>query len=656
MLKKIIIVIFIILTFLPLSGENITKPLEFIIEPPTLICLGFEWYIEGDENRNAFVEVNYRKDGEKEWKEALPLLRIGGEKAGYYEWDYVTPEMFAGSIFDLEENTTYECRFELIDPDGVKGKHIQVVHAKTRARPREGTGGRIRHVYPNTFNIQKDKYYSFDQHDQDTTIFNGLLHAYYGYRRYADWVLTTDPVQPGDIILIHAGTYKADFHDYRDYHGVTFDGTYTLTQDGTAEKPIVIKAAGDGEVIFDGNGAHNLFNLMGADYHHIEDITIRNTEYGIIAGKMNLTGCNGLVVQHCRFENIGIGIHGVYEGSRDYYIADNYFFGREDTSALYKTRGRNPMGQINQRLHSYYAVKVYGQGHVICYNQVKWFFDGIDVCTHSNPETEQEKKSVSIDIYNNDIFLCNDNFIEADGGMHNIRVMRNRAFNAAQAGWSNQPVLGGPAYWIRNIGFNTPFSSAMKWWGMDPAGVIVYHNTLATFNTRFFNGCSNVHFRNNLFIPPDDEDFYSSFSLKTYTAYSTSDYNGYRFPKTMQFPIRYTGPQRNTRYDLKLEEEPDVYHSLKELFEATGLEEHGITVDYNIFTDVPQANYKEYYRKTASYPIYYPENIDFRLVEGSKPIDAGCMLPNINDSYKGKGPDLGAIEFGTEPPHYGPRP
>jgi hypothetical protein len=37
-----------------------------------------------------------------------------------------------------------------------------------------------------------------------------------------------------------------------------FDGTYYLTQSGTPERPIAIKAAGDGEVVFDGDGAENL--------------------------------------------------------------------------------------------------------------------------------------------------------------------------------------------------------------------------------------------------------------------------------------------------------------------------------------------------------------------------------------------------------------
>ena len=35
---------------------------------PTLINLGFEWVIKGDDNRNAKVEVSYRKNGDKAWK------------------------------------------------------------------------------------------------------------------------------------------------------------------------------------------------------------------------------------------------------------------------------------------------------------------------------------------------------------------------------------------------------------------------------------------------------------------------------------------------------------------------------------------------------------------------------------------------------------
>ena len=45
------------------QNSNAVSPGEFIIDPPTLINLGFEWMIEGDDNRNAAVAVSYRKEG-----------------------------------------------------------------------------------------------------------------------------------------------------------------------------------------------------------------------------------------------------------------------------------------------------------------------------------------------------------------------------------------------------------------------------------------------------------------------------------------------------------------------------------------------------------------------------------------------------------------
>lgn len=63
------------------SGSSAVTAGEFIGEPPTLIGLGFEWAIEGDDNRNAAVSAHYRRKGGKGWREALPLLRIGDERA-----------------------------------------------------------------------------------------------------------------------------------------------------------------------------------------------------------------------------------------------------------------------------------------------------------------------------------------------------------------------------------------------------------------------------------------------------------------------------------------------------------------------------------------------------------------------------------------------
>ncbi|HEY9462182.1 MAG TPA: hypothetical protein VIR54_03785, partial [Vicinamibacterales bacterium] len=95
-------------------------PGELVIEPPTLINLGFEWFIQGDANRNAAVEVAFRKKGSDAWHPALPLLRLQGERI-YAESriDLIAPNMFAGSVLDLEPGTAYEVRLTVTDPDGV---------------------------------------------------------------------------------------------------------------------------------------------------------------------------------------------------------------------------------------------------------------------------------------------------------------------------------------------------------------------------------------------------------------------------------------------------------------------------------------------------------------------------------------------------------
>ena len=94
--------------------------------------------------------------------------------------------------------------------------------------------------------------------------------------------------------------------------------------------------------------------------------------------------------------------------------------------------------EFNPKLVSEYAVKVYGSGHVVAYNAISNFHDGVDVATYGNPDGSpdaiRERMPVSIDFYGNDISNMEDNCIEADGGAHNIRIFRNRCFNMSSSG------------------------------------------------------------------------------------------------------------------------------------------------------------------------------------------------------------------------------
>jgi len=618
--------------------DNTVVPQKFYVERPTLNNAGFEWYVSGDDNHNAKVTVRFREVGTPEWREGLPLLRIQREKIwGHEQRDvYETPNMFAGSLFGLEPATTYECEFTMTDPDGLIGVAKNIEKITTRAVPKPYEHGKVYHVYPLGYEGPREE-----------PAFTGLNEAYYGYNGSGDWWLYSEPrVKPGDTILVHAGLYKGERYKYANPLGLDFHGTYVLTQDGTAERPITIKAAGDGEVIFDGEGNYRLFDVMAADHHYFEGLTIVNTEIAFYAGLKRVLGCSGLSVVNCKMDKVGQGVMTHWAKSNDFYIADNTMIGMHDRTRNHGWARLEDPAPIT----SYNAVKVYGQGHVVCHNYIAYYHDAITVDTHGRPEGGPGEHCASIDIYNNDIFLMADNFIEADGGAHNIRIYNNRGINVYHSALSGQPVFGGPAYYIRNIvhtsGDSLKFSAR-------PTGLVVYNNTFCT-ETRP-RQYSNGQFRNNLFMGhlPDQP----TLSSMSYTSYTSFDYNGYRIKPEAKPLFQWAQPaDRLQDFTLTSRGTKDGpgngtqwFQSLEAFSAATGQEKNGVMLDYDVFEGVEPLDPEDRSR------VYKLEELDFRLREGSAAVDAGCELPTLTDGFIGDAPDLGAYERGKPLPLYGPR-
>ena len=626
---------------------------EFHVEPPTLESLGFEWRIAGDANRDARVEITYRKRGEAAWRQGLPLLRLDGEEtiSSFFKgaFTYVAPNMFSGSLFNLEPGVAYDVRLTLSDPDGVRGKRHQQLVVRTRPEPMPASGGHIFNVYPFGYTGPKQE-----------PAFSGLLGAYYQGSVGGDWYNAFAPrVQPGDVILVHAGVYKDDrfryghelMSGYRQCCNTTGDGTYYLTAKGTPQKPIVIKTAGDGEVIFDGDGNYNLFNVMAANYNYFEGLTFRNTQIVFEAGLKRIAGTTGLTIKHSRFYDIGVGVHTDYAGSKDFYIADNEFVGRHNPSLFMGWSGRwaKVAGFVdNSRLLSQFAVKVYGSGHVIAYNRVRNFHDGIDHATYGDPEgypnTPHALKPSSIDIYNNDISNVHDNCIEADGAMHNIRVMRNLCVNAGSHAYSLQPLLGGPAYFIRNALYNSPYDGAIKFSEFPAGGVFLNNTWLSNFAPGETAVGSNMLVRNNIFIGQNPDA--PVFQMTTATSYSSSDHNGFG-PGFFQWNSPALGNQTPAGQPLVNRSFP----SLVAYVAATAQDQHSVSVDFSDFEHVAPVD-----PSVSVTTLYDGATLDLRLTPSSRAIDRGIVLPNVTDDYSGVAPDLGVIERGQPLPHYGPRP
>ncbi len=646
-------------TFAVAQAANTTTLGDFWAEPPTLISLGFEWRIDGDDNRNAKVDVDYRKKGEAQWRKGMALVRSSGEYIGPIgpqredfhpdPMDYTAPNMFAGSLFNLQPDTEYEARFVVADPDGITGEATKTVTVRTRKEPVPAAGGKVYHVYPIGWEGPKQQ-----------PAFTGLMEAYYQGAASSDFQGTFPPrVVAGDIILVHTGEYKSDRTRYLNglphpgYNALStlFDGTYYLTADGTADKPIVIKAAGDGEVIFDGDDAQTFFNLMGADYNYFEGITFRNANLVFLIGYKDIIGSSGFTLKNSRLYDIGRGVQADWSGSKNITILDNSFIGRHDPknvvgwngqwlkrAAGYETLG-GPEG-------SEYGVKVYGQGHVVAYNYFANWHDGLDITTYGDPDGTpneiRDRVPVSIDFYNNDFFNMGDNCIETDGGAHNIRVFRNRCYNSVGGALSATPLAGGPVYFFQNLVYNTSTGAATKY--SSSVGTLTFQNTLIG-DVRA--NAPGLHFTNNLIL---SNGAGAIFSITSQTNYSTSDHNGFRPNDAAASSFEWSTPPPDVAYAREPDKvEKRTYKTLQEYVAASGRDKNSVLVDYNIFTKALPPDRKDVEK------VYAPEDFNFTLKRGAAAIDAGAVMPNINDGFTGKAPDLGAYESGQPLPHYGPR-
>ncbi len=623
-----------------LLGQDRVEAGRFHVEHPTLHNLGFEWSITGDANRNATVDVQFRKVGASSWRQGLPLVRVGGERVFRQRenLDYTVPHGFAGSILNLEPGTEYECQFTMTDPDGVGGAARQTVKVKTRTEPMASSAGRTLHVYAPDYKGPRTE-----------PSFTGLLQAYYG-AGLGDWsVVWERRAKPGDTIVVHAGLYKPERLNYVDPMMAPFDGTMSLTLKGTLDKPITIKAAGDGEVIFDGDNNARLFDVMASEHHIFEGLTFRNTGIAIFAGSKEVLGAKNLTVKNCRFENIGFGVWTEFAGSSDFYIADNLFIGRDDrfrligwTGPLWASAG----AYGSHQMVSYYAIKVYGPGHVIARNAIAYFHDAIGISTYGTPEADPERRASSIDIYGNDMHLLNDDYIETDGGVHNIRVFENRGVNAAQGGYSCQPIFGGPVYFYRNLLYHVPSGVAFKF-SAKPTNLFVWHNTLIGEQT-VRDPYSGVHWANNLFLGRDTPER-GIMTWANATSVYSSDYNGYRPNRGVAAQYAWLAPAAGQTAYTADAKEWKTFATIKDLQAATGQEAHGIEVDYDIFERMTPPD------PTQRHAVYHAMDLNFALRPNSKAVDAGKPIPTINEGFSGKAPDLGALETGRPLPKYGPR-
>jgi hypothetical protein len=222
----------------------------------------------------------------------------------------------------------------------------------------------------------------------------------------------------------------------------------------------------------------------------------------------------------------------------------------------------------------------------------------------------------------------------------------------------NQPALGGPVYWIRNIAYNLPGGSTRLTGGS--AGVLFYNNTILAETS---GNTQNSHWRNNLILGQNAAAGFNGvgepvlFSITTNTNYTSSDYNGFGPMPGAQVNFGWNSPPLDVLADypgpgLRPTLETRAFNTLADYSGATGQDSHSVMLDYSVFENVPRLDALDMANVQR---LYDANDLDFALVRGAAALDKGMVLPTITDGFSGAAPDLGALERGVDAPHYGPR-
>lgn len=627
MMKTLTLVALLVVLASPASAQNASSAGAFSLYP-TLQNVGVRLAYTGDANGNASARIEWKPAGTSLWRPGASLVRISNA-----HW--------AGSVFWLNENTGYDIRAIIDDPDGGGSATGAIT---TRGKLPSSPSGTTYWVATNGNDA------SSGASGSPMATVQGALNS----------------AQPGDEVRVRAGVYYQ---------------TFDTPRAGTASAPIHVVADGPGVVLEgsepsllnrtdwrnDGGGVWSQ-PYAAATRLVVVDSTMRLYRQSSLAnlnananamtqgwaleggrlyikpeGSMNP---NGHAVRVARYDNaafvdmsfirivgfevryygttmaaagisirnanrceaIGNSIHSI--GGKGIYLrnpsADNlieYNICRDPRISAWswnatKAHEEELQGISNRGL----------RGNVIRFNTVRGTFDGID----SGGDNSTEDVGADSDIHDNQVLSVADDGLETEefAGI-NMRVYKNRVEDMLN-GMSISPNYVGPTYVLYNV-FHNSRKGGFKF-SLDTVGeTFIYHNTFASNRSGFgpvypAGRWYNKHFRNNVMVgngqPAIGDDAGES--------QTGNDFNGNLL--------------HAVNYGMLVYWKGIGYATIALFRTATGFEANGKQGD----------------------PLFANASTgDYALRTGSPAIDAAIRFSGINDAFLGAAPDMGAIESGS---------
>jgi hypothetical protein len=593
-----------------------------------------------DPDRDAISNLEYRPSGETIYWQGFPLTRVSDTR-------------FVGSLFWLVPGSIYDVRVSFSDPDNDPINELVLTgSSSTRA---EITIPLASHTY----------YVSTGGNGTECSLASPcqLEEGLYQVQSGEEVVLRGGTYYQGGLSLLHSGVAGAPIV-IRSYTGETaiLDGadpevftwasqgngiyhttasvadSYLVLANGERLLPyrsmadlltlpwgipgfyvdgvdLYVHLAGDA----DPNNATMIVSRFSSaftieqNYIYFLNLTFQHFGAGDYPKALYFFNSSDNLVQGCIFamNNLGIGIK--YDSHRN-VIQDNLFY-----DAIFSWpwdsfyAGEVPYGAGGIRFYS----PSDGRGTVIRNNTFHDFFDGFGVCPDETSAITNET-----DVYHNLVYNSGDDGMETDGRCSNVRIWGN-TFHDLLMGISLAPVYDGPVYAIRNLiyrtgaGNNGYSGSAFKFnSGYGQSGpMYLFHNTGDAFLTDPLSSGLDIKSPGSWTMITARNNIWSG------TDYAISNANPDQLID-LDYDDLYTTRPGELAWWSNLDDRH--LETLLELQTATGQELHGLNALPG-FTDVASG--------------------DYTLTDSSELIDAGLVIPGINDDYLGSAPDIGAFEY-----------
>jgi len=637
--RQAFLILFLLIGFLllPLPPAHAAASLELY---STFHTMGVIVTIAGtdDPDSDATASVTYRLSGSGAYRQGFPLSRVAGTR-------------FVGSLFWLEPGTAYDVRVTFNDPDGgpLNGTTVQntastrtevtipvpshsyyvspmgsgtactqvapcpLTYGLNQAGPGEEVVLRGGTYYWNSFSLPRSGSAGapivIRGYPGETGILDGADPLTFTWKVYGGGVYYTT-INVANPHLVLANSQRLfPYDNLTDLQNLSRGNTPGFYASGTT---LYVHLAGDANpntammvVSRYGNAFH-----VQQDYVYFLNLTFRHYGQGDYPKAIYFDDASDNLVQGCTFASNDLGI-GIKYGSHRNVIQDNEF---HDTIFDWPWADIKEVGGLEDGGVTFYDPAT-GRGTVIRRNIFHDDFDGLHVCPEETAGVTNET-----DVYENLIYNMGDDGLETDGQCSNVRIWSN-TFHDVLMGISLAPVYDGPVYAIRNLIYRTgagnndytgsPFKFNSGYAQSGP--MYLFHNTADAA----LPGNHGLDIRE----PGTWELIYARNNIWAGTEYALSNANPSQ-PLDLDYDDLYTTLAGELVWWDGLSD-PHL-NTLAEFQAATGQEPHGLSVEPGL-ADVAHG--------------------DYTLDPTSDLIDAGVVIPGINDDYVGVAPDMGAYEY-----------